>query len=1367
MEERKLLKKKEKVTGNNNALVSVCTDLAQYYFSEQKFPEAIREYQVVSKIYKSEDKMLLYGQANRGIGEAYMELHEYEKALKHFGIYLDMSKQENNLLEQQRAFAQLGHMYLTWYLELASVADKTHLNKAYEYFMKSLKKCEMLPDGIEKQDMLARLFSNLGLVKESLGEYKTAHSLFDKSIKICKNNELYEQLYRGYISISTLFEKQEQYQQTLQHYNLAIEVAKKLSSDRVELVCAALLAKSETLIKLADFSGAKLYLRKAYKFITPNKKDKISIEKKLRVVAALCKLEDRIITTTDNMELKLLYEKMGDGSCDLGIFSKAIEYYKKMLQTAERIGVSDKELGVCYYSLGETYKDNGQYEEAEAYFEKEYDLCKNSLKDSLNTLCKIADLKELAKSPISEVKNVYERALENCRIKENLKEEKRIIIRYMYYLKRSLCYAEAFKVERRLGVLSEQIGDDDTSSSSEYESEDFETKVHVGHDIVLSDITDLSEDSDYEVPESNTILTSKRRIPNKAVDKFKRNYNGEWPLHVACIKGDQKMVEYWLKVDHPVNVRDNAGWLPLHEACIHGHAEIVRLLLDHKAAINDRGGTVCNGITPLHDAASNGHLDIVKLLLDRGASALVKTDNGNTPLIELQRWYARTRPAFTSEQTALYQDLIIRLSETVSRAGQNNIRIERTSMCSTDSPMGSPVKASTSGISPIGRLRRNPRLSYDEDDNLQPSSASTQDDKDASSEYQFVMKSLRHKNHTTPVKSQPTPKRTAYVDAEDYVEDDDWLENDIRPSKSKRRKTSDSPQFARRSSSFGTDNNSKNSPQKTVETIVFLDDEEAGPASISNNDFVSKTSPVARNISDDTTGSSNSSRRKTQATLLDAGFSRQRNSTSPRLMKTNMKRSSVEGQTRTPGSNQIASSSIEGMPNNLSMESSQSVLEPTLFVDVQIEGRLFRVPVLLSQIHNKTIKWLAEEAALRYASKEYMKPTLELETANGAVLADDDLLSLLFPMSSTQAEKVIAKVIEWSLPPLIERYKETCNQLAVDIVQDLCQIIEALSVNLDLFNRGITGPQLCPLLKAINHQKSLTEINLSGNFLTASCLTMLSNSILTLPNLRSLNLSCTGLHMHDFTVLTNAIVNHSSVFRNLKSLDLSDNLHLGIGCLKDVASITRAINIETLKLRGIKLKGIATMSDQFCLKTLVSLDVSDNDLDSRDIGKLLSFTDGAVLRELNISNNSLKGIAEVVGQQNSFTTAMETIGLARCSVTDSEIFQLLRIAPNLSSLNLSYNSDLTSISLRRLLERKNLVYLNLTCCSNIWKYFKPGDEIDWAINIKNDYFSETIIKITGGNSEAVGCLMSLFKNKYANCSLTKSYDFLSITLAHS
>lgn len=82
-----------------------------------------------------------------------------------------------------------------------------------------------LSDSMEKQDIIARLFSNLGLVKENLGELETAYHLYEKSIKICSAHDLYEQLYRGYLSKASLLEKQAKYQETIKNYNLAIEAA--------------------------------------------------------------------------------------------------------------------------------------------------------------------------------------------------------------------------------------------------------------------------------------------------------------------------------------------------------------------------------------------------------------------------------------------------------------------------------------------------------------------------------------------------------------------------------------------------------------------------------------------------------------------------------------------------------------------------------------------------------------------------------------------------------------------------------------------------------------------------------------------------------------------------------------------------------------------------------------------------------------------------------------------------------------------------------------------------------------------------------------------------------------------------------------
>lgn len=143
----------------------------------------------------------------------------------------------------------------------------------------------------------------------------------------------------------------------------------------------------------------------------------------------MCYTEDNLVVSSgDSKEMRKLYELMGDGACELKNYAKAIEYYQLMLKYAQQCGISNRELAACYYSLAETYKDNGQYDKAVEYFEKEYELCKD-LQDNLNTLSNIADTKESAKVSKDEIKKVYERAIKNCRDNNNLKEERRMVNR--------------------------------------------------------------------------------------------------------------------------------------------------------------------------------------------------------------------------------------------------------------------------------------------------------------------------------------------------------------------------------------------------------------------------------------------------------------------------------------------------------------------------------------------------------------------------------------------------------------------------------------------------------------------------------------------------------------------------------------------------------------------------------------------------------------------------------------------------------------------------------------------------------------------------------------------------------------------------
>lgn len=82
-----LLKRKIKAAGNSSSLISVCTDLAAYYIAHNQFSKAIKEYELLSKMYKEQKHHISYAQTHRGIGEAFMGLQEFKNALEHFKIY--------------------------------------------------------------------------------------------------------------------------------------------------------------------------------------------------------------------------------------------------------------------------------------------------------------------------------------------------------------------------------------------------------------------------------------------------------------------------------------------------------------------------------------------------------------------------------------------------------------------------------------------------------------------------------------------------------------------------------------------------------------------------------------------------------------------------------------------------------------------------------------------------------------------------------------------------------------------------------------------------------------------------------------------------------------------------------------------------------------------------------------------------------------------------------------------------------------------------------------------------------------------------------------------------------------------------------
>ncbi|XP_050091399.1 tonsoku-like protein [Anopheles aquasalis] len=700
-DERKLIRKKTKYANEDNylSLAETCERLGELYKEREEHQRALNEYKLAAKAYEKLNRRMERGLAFRMIGEMYLMLGQFKEALQNVQAYMRAAQNEGNRMEMQRAHVTIGRVHLHR-AECQSSADaEADLIEAEKAFHKGLEMCKDLQGSTRKHDLMemeAGIYLNLGVTLDRRGKPETAQQHMERAIRLARDADLFELLHTCYSTMALSTSRWERKEgsggpncgKTLRLLNQALEVASRLQN-RASKMCQTLLLKGEFFIRMGDFQSARQTLKKAYRLKTPVSTDAKVIETQLKVLVAMCRTEDDLITTdaTDYARRKTLYERMGDGSCKLRNFAKAIGYYTRMLECAEAAGEVNRQLIPCYVSLYQTYTDNRQYEEALDFLWKEYAIISDEPKEAYHTLLQIAKLYERQKSrSFFETSDIYRKAQLEARKLGSIELEKVPIQRAVKLLRANCMELMAEDLEREavtagidLGtgpeLDSEELPDSEGDLlagpvgiiDEELQENDHDTP-NIGDDVQLD--VDLSDDADSDGQSANKSAsvsindldsTAAGTTPGSRTRKrgttfaVRRNNKGETQLHQAAISGNKALAERLIIQGHPVNVRDHAGWLPLHEACIHGHTEIVELLLDRGAHLNDKGGTSCDGITPLYDACSNGRLDVVELLLERGANATHRTDFGDTALNVLDKWYSERKPgSLSSEQCAQY-----------------------------------------------------------------------------------------------------------------------------------------------------------------------------------------------------------------------------------------------------------------------------------------------------------------------------------------------------------------------------------------------------------------------------------------------------------------------------------------------------------------------------------------------------------------------------------------------------------------------------------------------------------------------------------------------------------------------------------------
>lgn len=87
--------------------------LALFHFDLSDFTAAISSYETLLTLYKNHESIdkIQLALTYRAISECYIELGDFNAAIKHSSQYLKISKEVNNKLEQQRAYVTIGRCF--------------------------------------------------------------------------------------------------------------------------------------------------------------------------------------------------------------------------------------------------------------------------------------------------------------------------------------------------------------------------------------------------------------------------------------------------------------------------------------------------------------------------------------------------------------------------------------------------------------------------------------------------------------------------------------------------------------------------------------------------------------------------------------------------------------------------------------------------------------------------------------------------------------------------------------------------------------------------------------------------------------------------------------------------------------------------------------------------------------------------------------------------------------------------------------------------------------------------------------------------------------------------------------------------------
>ncbi|CAK9161227.1 unnamed protein product [Ilex paraguariensis] len=338
------------------------------------------------------------------LGEVYLRLEYFKDALIYQKKHLELAKDANDLIEQQRASTQLGRTYHEMFLrsnddhysvrnakkyfksamKLAQTLkqnppsnnsyfvkecidahnnigmleiDLDNLEEAQKILSKGLKICDE-EEVIEDDDGRSRLHHNLGNVYMELRKWDKAREHIEKDIIICKRIGHCQGEAKGYINLGELHYRVQKYDEAILCYQKAIDLAKSMEDE-------------DALVSQIDQNIGTV--KEAIKVMDELKKEEQNFKKLTRnMEMARRTAAERKCLLQQNASLDRLIEK----SSLIFAWLKHREFAKRKKRIASELCDKEK-LSDSFLVIGESYQKLRNFNKALKWYTKSWETYKS------------------------------------------------------------------------------------------------------------------------------------------------------------------------------------------------------------------------------------------------------------------------------------------------------------------------------------------------------------------------------------------------------------------------------------------------------------------------------------------------------------------------------------------------------------------------------------------------------------------------------------------------------------------------------------------------------------------------------------------------------------------------------------------------------------------------------------------------------------------------------------------------------------------------------------------------------------------------------------------------------------------------------